>query len=151
MTSIRCTSERSLRSWHADVLPADCIQIKKERTKTSYRIWQRQIKKFLCRIRGNSVKLVTPYPFSLLPTLMYIFLCVFQIGSHDSTKSYDCTDGNHYSVQSAVCHNVGALTMFAIKFKKYIIAAIPSPTPALPLRRNDEIPKQIPANSSWSR
>ncbi len=30
--------------------------------------------------------------------LMYIFLCVFQISSHDSTKSYDCPDGSHYSV-----------------------------------------------------
>ena len=36
-------------------------------------------------------------------------------------------------------------------FKKYIIAVIPSPTPALPLRRNAEIPKQIPASSRCSR
>lgn len=41
--------------------------------------------------------------------------------------------------------------MFAIRFKKYIMAAIPSPTPALPLRKNAEMPKQMPASSSWSR
>ena len=44
--------------------------------------------------------------FSLPPItcciLTDIFPCVFQISNQDSSNSYDCADGSHSAVQSAI-------------------------------------------------